>query len=83
MKDFEFEINQRYQKIFVLKDYLSSTDYQRLRELDGGDPMKEEVRLKRAKARERINELEAEIVSLEYEKEKVEAEAESEMLVVD
>ena len=81
MKEFEFEINQRYQKIFVLKDYLSSTDYQRLRELDGGDPMKEEVRLKRAKARERINELEAEIVSLEYEKEKVDAAAEAEMPV--
>ena len=81
MKDFEFEINQRYQKIFVLKDYLTSTDYQRIRELDGGDPMKEEVRLKRAKARERINELEAEIVSLEYEKEKVDAAAEAEMPV--
>ena len=81
MKDFEFEINQRYQKIFVLKDYLTSTDYQRIRELDGGDPMKEEVRLKRAKARERINALEAEIVALEYEKEKVEAAAEVEMLV--
>ena len=43
--------------------------------------MKEEVRLERAKARERINELEAEIVSLEYEKEKVDAAAEAEMPV--
>ena len=83
MIDYRNEIDKRFQEIFGLKGYLSSTDYQRLRELDGGDPMKEDVRLKRAKARERINELEAEIVSLEYEKEKVEAEAESEMLVVD
>lgn len=81
MKDFEFEINQRYQKIFVLKDYLSSTDYQRLRELDGGDPMKEEVRLKRAEARVLINKLEDEIAALEYEKEKTDAASEVGMLV--
>lgn len=81
MKDFEFEINQRYQKIFVLKDYLSSTDYQRIRELDGGDPMKEEVRLKRAKARALINKLENEIAALEYEKEKTDAASEAGMLV--
>lgn len=76
MKDFEFEINQRYQKIFVLKDYLSSTDYQRIRELDGGEPMKEEVRLKRAEARSLINKLEDEIAALEYEKEKTDAASE-------
>ena len=81
MKDFEFEINQRYQKIFVLKDYLSSTDYQRLRELDGGDPMKEEVRLKRAEASALINKLEDEIAALKYEKEKTDAASEAGMLV--
>ena len=81
MKDFEFEINQRYQKIFVLKDYLSSTDYQRIRELDGGEPMKEEVRLKRAEARESINKLEDEIAALEHEKEKADAASEVGMLV--
>lgn len=81
MKDFEFEINQRYQKIFVLKDYLSSTDYQRLRELDGGEPMKEEVRLKRAEARVLINKMEDEIAALEYEKEKADAASEVGMLV--
>ena len=81
MKDFEFEINQRYQKIFVLKDYLTSTDYQRIRELDGGDPMKEEVRLKRAEARSLINKLEDEIAALEYEKEKTDAASEVGMLV--
>ena len=81
MKDFEFEINQRYQKIFVLKDYLSSTDYQRLRELDGGEPIKEEVRLKRAEARSLINKLEDEIAALEYEKEKTDAASEVGMLV--
>ena len=81
MKDFEFEINQRYQKIFVLKDYLSSTDYQRIRELDGGEPMKEEVRLKRAEARSLINKLEDEIASLEYEKEKADVASEAGMLV--
>lgn len=81
MKDFEFEINQRYQKIFVLKDYLTSTDYQRIRELDGGDPMKEEVRLKRAEARVLINKLEDEIAALEYEKEKTDAASEVGMLV--
>ena len=81
MKDFEFEINQRYQKIFVLKDYLTSTDYQRIRELDGGDLMKEEVRLKRAEARALINKLEDEIAALEYEKEKTDAASEAGMLV--
>lgn len=81
MKDFEFEINQRYQKIFVLKDYLSSTDYQRLRQLDGGDPMKEEVRLKRAESRALINKLEDEIAALEYEKEKTDAASEVGMLI--
>ena len=81
MKDFEFEINQRYQKIFVLKDYLSSTDYQRIRELDGGEPMKEEVRLKRAEARESINKPEDEIAALEHEKEKADAASEVGMLV--
>ena len=81
MKDFEFEINQRYQKIFVLKDYLTSTDYQRIRELDGGEPMKEEVRLKRAEARSLINKIEDEISALEYEKEKADAASEVGMLV--
>ena len=81
MKDFEFEINQRYQKIFVLKDYLTSTDYQRIRELDGGDPMKEEVCLKRAEARLLINKLEDEIAALKYEKEKTDAASEAGMLV--
>lgn len=81
MKDFEFEINQRYQKIFVLKDYLTSTDYQRIRELDGGEPMKEEVRLKRAEARVLINKLEDEIAALEYEKEKTDAASEVGMLI--
>ena len=81
MKDFEFEINQRYQKIFVLKDYLTSTDYQRIRELDGGEPMKEEVRLKRAEARSLINKLEDEIAALEYEKEKTDAASEVGTLV--
>ena len=81
MIDYRNEIDKRFQEIFGLKGYLSSTDYQRLRELDGGYPMKEDVRSERSKARARINELEAEIASLVYEKEKVDAEAESEMPV--
>jgi len=81
MIDYRNEIDKRFQEIFGLKGYLSSTDYQRLRELDGGDPMKEEVRLKRAEARSLINKLEDEIASLEYEKEKADAASEAGMLV--
>ena len=81
MIDYRNEIDKRFQEIFGLKGYLSSTDYQRLRELDGGDPMKEEVRLKRAEARALINKLEDEIAALEYEKEKTDAASEAGMLV--
>lgn len=67
MKDYEFEINERYRRIFGLKGYLASTDYQRLRELDGGEPTKEDVKQKRINARKEINKLETEIGILEDE----------------
>ena len=40
------------------KKYLSETDYMLLRELDGGEPMPEEVKTQRAAKRALINSLE-------------------------
>lgn len=67
MKDYESEINSRYAEITELKGYLSNTDYQRLRELDGDKPMAEDVKWRRIESRARINELEAEIGILKDE----------------
>ena len=36
------EINVRYSEIIELKNYLNDTDYQTLREFEGGEKMSEE-----------------------------------------
>lgn len=55
----EHILNTYYAEILQLKIYLSNTDYQTVREFEGGEPMPAEIREKRANARTRINELEA------------------------
>lgn len=52
-------ISTYYAQITELKNYLIDTDYKLLRELDGGEPMDSETKLKRKEARSKINELEA------------------------
>lgn len=56
MKNYELLINELGAKIHEARAYLNSTDYQRLRELDGGDPMSTEVKTKRVECRALINE---------------------------
>ena len=60
----EGAINRNYAEIADLKSYLTDTDYMLMRQLDGGDPMPEEVKTRRAEARARINVCEAEIAKL-------------------
>ena len=59
------EINVRYSEIIELKNYLNDTDYQTLREFEGGEKMSEAVKSKRSEARLRINVLQAEISEFE------------------
>ena len=59
------EINVRYSEIIELKNYLNDTDYQTLREFEGGEKMSEEVKNRRSEARLRINVLQAEISEFE------------------
>ena len=47
-----------YAEVLKLKTFLSRTDYQSIRESEGGAPMSDEIRQGRANARARINELE-------------------------
>ena len=61
MKNIQELINKEYSKILEAKNYLNDTDYKLLRELDGGEKMDSETRLKRAEARSKINELENKI----------------------
>ena len=61
----EHILNTYYAEILQLKIYLSDTDYQTVREFEGGEPMPAEIREKRANARTRINELEALITETE------------------
>ena len=51
-------LNNYYVEVRNLKSLLSETDYQTIREFEGGEPMSEETRKKRADIRKRINELE-------------------------
>ncbi len=55
----EHILNTYYAEILKLKILLSNTDYQTIREFEGGEPMSAEIREQRANARARINELEA------------------------
>lgn len=59
------EINARYSEIIELKNYLNDTDYQTLREFEGGEKMSEDVKNRRSEARLRINVLQAEISEFE------------------
>ena len=70
MENIQELINKKYSKILEAKNYLNDTDYKLLRELDGGERMDSETRLKRAEARSKINELENTISELEKELEK-------------
>ena len=51
-------LNTYYAEVLKLKIFLSSTDYQTIRESEGGAPMSDDTRKERADARARINELE-------------------------
>ena len=52
-------------EILKLKTFLISTDYQAIREIEGGEPMSEEIRKKRSDSRARINELQELIAETE------------------
>ena len=66
--DYTSEINTRQTEIIELKNYLNDTDYQAIREYEGGEKMSDEVKRKRSEARARINELEAEVARLEIDR---------------
>ena len=51
-------LNTYYAEVLKLKTFLLSTDYQTIRESEGGAPMPDEIRKERADARARVNELE-------------------------
>ena len=51
-------LNTYYAEVLKLKTFLLSTDYQSIRESEGGAPMSDDIRQERANARSRINELE-------------------------
>ena len=50
-------LNTCHSEVLGLKSFLISTDYQAVREYEGGEPMSDEIRKKRSDARARINEL--------------------------
>ena len=51
-------LNTYYAEVLKLKTFLSNTDYQTIREAEGGAPMSDDTRKERANARTRVNELE-------------------------
>lgn len=61
------EINKKYAEINELKALLARTDYQVLKEAEGGYSVPQEIIDERQDARARINILEAEIGQLEAE----------------
>lgn len=63
----EQKIAEKEREILGLKAYLSSKDYQTIREMQGGEPMSTETKAKCAEARARINVLEAEVLALREE----------------
>ena len=69
MKNYELLINELGAKIHEARAYLNSTDYQRLRELDGGEPMSAEVKAKRIEYRALINDYQEDIEVLRAERE--------------
>ena len=70
------EINKKYAEINDLKALLASTDYQVIKEAEGGYSVPQEIIDERQDARARINILEAEIEQLEAELEDASAEVE-------
>lgn len=57
-------INKKNGEITDNKIFLKRTDYQAIREMEGGEPMDADIKARRAKARADINTLEAELVEL-------------------
>ncbi len=69
-------LNQKNGEINDNKIYLKRTDYQAIREMEGGEPMNAGIKERRAKARADINKLEAEVAQLEERLREEELEAE-------
>ena len=59
------DINELYRLILECKNYLKSTDYQVLREIEEGKPMEKRVKTRRSRARAKINEAQKLIEELE------------------
>lgn len=58
-------LNRLHEQIIEKEAYLNATDYQTIREVEGGEPMSDEVKSLRADARATINSAQAEIAELE------------------
>lgn len=70
MKNFELLINEQCSIIHEEKNLLSDTDYQVIREIEGGTPISATLSARRAMARMRINAAEVEIERLKQERDK-------------
>lgn len=70
MKDYDSLINEQCVIIHNEKNVLSDTDYQVIREMEGGAPISATLSERRALARTRINNAEAEIERLKQERDK-------------
>jgi uncharacterized protein YlxW (UPF0749 family) len=70
------EINKKYAEINELKALLASTDYQVIKEAEGGYSVPQEIIDERQDARARINILKAEIEQMEAALEDASAEVE-------
>ena len=62
-EEIEKGINKAQQRILELKNYLAETDYQAIRQSEGGAAMSEEVKNNRTAARAEINELQESIAA--------------------
>ena len=51
-------LNTYHSEVLKLKTFLASTDYQSIRQFEGGEAMSDTTREERANARARVNELE-------------------------
>lgn len=58
------QLNRLHEEILKAENFLNSTDYMTIREMEGGEPMPKEVKQKRAEARARINECQAQILEV-------------------
>ena len=57
-------LNRLHEEILKAENFLNSTDYMTIREMEGGEPMPEEVKQKRAEARVKINDCQARILEV-------------------